>query len=1143
MGILNKAKSNVVRSAMRSVNLTRGALRRRRAVKPRAGSEYLAVSPDALGLILTAYGFKHKPVALVAVAAEHVVARFDVEQATVESRADAYTATADYRVITNALANLTIATEDIDGVEGIGGEESTPEDGEDEGWKLQLGWLLEPSEERPVGASSSVVLGEHVVHETELEHTAGMQWIQWAGRASKTEASAFPRRHVNGHTVTPLITTRGNVRIDVNTPPALHALIYADDVCVQSNGIHVKGRVASAQGNVTQPRFVVVGRETGTRFESRMRLELDRGWTQTDFGRRRYRYDVRVPINPLMWDSFSNSEPFDAVVEFYDTEGVVHTRRVSRVPIESRVAARGGILESRGRIACVSPYFTFKAKALSFHIECFELSVKPLLTGTRKVDPQADVWLIGEQPWRAGDNGYRFFTWLRRKHPQINAYYVIDKDSPEIEKFSGEPNVVLSGTYSHFEKALQASKFIGTHHPDFLMPTYAPSFKARLRGTRVFLQHGVLGVKRMTSTYGKNAPQFNVDQFFVSSEKEREIVMNDLGYKADQVVVTGLPRFDSLLGESVEPRRGQVVVMPTWRDWIRDEEGFLASEYFQQWHQVLSSDDFARVVRENGLDVKLYLHTNMQRFAHHFEDLPVTVIFPGEEDVQRLMQESQLLITDYSSVAFDFSFLGRPVIYFQFDRGRFLGRNGSHLDLDAELPGYIEFTANDVVERLRSCAASGFEQTEELRARSRSFMTHRDTRNCERVFKAVITGPEHTIVGSGSPWKDAMPLVVRRFRRSRWYWKSMRAFYKAASVMPGKRETLVFESGLGKQYADSPRYIYEELLRRGDTRPKVWIYSGPHVFTDPNTEVVQRLSPEYYAALARAQIWTMNQSAPSYLKRPAKVRFVQTWHGTPLKHMQLDAAGKQEQSEGYLERAQAGVRQWTHLLSPSPYASSAFRSAFGFNGPIVELGYPRNDILVSDKAPAIREHTRAQLGLGKQRAILYAPTFRDNQKNARGKLAFQLPFDLETFAQQMPDDTVLLLRMHSLIASRIQIPEHLRDRVKDVSSYSDIQELFLASDALITDYSSVFFDAAVLRYPIVFFAYDLEDYQQNLRGFYLDYMKDLPGPIVQDEAELWATVNEHLEKGIDQGQRTRFIERFAPQDDGHAAERVVDELY
>lgn len=1138
MGMVNKAKSSAMRAAMRSVNMTRVALRRQRKLKPRAGSEYLAVSSDAAGLSLTAYGLDRLPVALVAVVGKQVVARFEVAGATVGRRDDAYTATVEYRKLVDALREFSVDSLSTESAED--GELDYEEaDDEGEGWKVRLGWLLESS-----GALSQDAENSLDDDDAEGFVVKANQWIEWVGRAATTEASRLLRRNISGHTVAPLITVRGNIRIDVDTPSSIHALIYSDDVCVESGAIRVRGRVASAQGNVVQARFVVVGRETGTRFESLMNLDFDQSWTNSDFGRRHFTYDVRVPISPVMWDSFSNSEPFDAVVEFYDVEGAVHVRRVSRVPVESRVGARGGIMEQDGQLVCVSPYFTFKAKALSFHIECFDSSVKPLLNGARSVAPQDDVWLIGEQPWRAGDNGYHFFRWVRREHPEINAYYVISKDSPDVVKFAGESNVLYTGTYAHFEKALQASKFIGTHHPDFLMPTYSSEFKSRLHGTRVFLQHGVLGVKRMTSTYGKNAPQFKVDQFFVTSEKEREIVMKDLGYKANEVVVTGLPRFDDLLGKDVPVRRGQIVVMPTWRDWIRDEEDFLSSEYFQQWRDVLAHEDFARVVNENELEVKLYMHTNMQRFAHHFSDLPVTVVFTGEEDVQRLLQESELMITDYSSVAFDFSFLGRPVIYFQFDRSRFIGGAGSHLALDEELPGFIEFTADDTVARLTDSVATGFEQTPELRARSISFMTHRDVHNCERVYRAILAGPEHTVVGTGSQWKDAMPVVQRRLRRSRWYGKSMRALYKALSVLPGRRETLVFESGLGKQYADSPRYIYEELLRRGDTRPKVWIYNGPHVFTDPHTSVVQRLSPKYYLALARAKMWTMNQSAPSYLKRPRKVRFVQTWHGTPLKHMQLDAAGKQDQGNGYLKRAQAGVRQWTHLLSPSPYASAAFRSAFGFKGPIVELGYPRNDVLVSPNAPQVRAHTRAHLGLGeRQRAILYAPTFRDNQKNARGKLSFKLPFDLETFAEQMPEDTVLLLRMHTLIANGIRIPAHLRDRVKDVSKYSDIQELFLASDALITDYSSVFFDAAVLRYPIVFFAYDLEDYQQNLRGFYLDYMKDLPGPIVQDETDLWATVNEALENGINQDQRNRFIERFAPKDDGHAAERVVDELY
>lgn len=460
MGVVNKAKSNVVRAAMRSVNMTRAALRRHLKVKPRAGSEYLAMSSDAAGLALTAYGLGRLPVALVAVAGEQVVARFDVARATVGPITDAYTAVADFRMLVEGLSQLSV---DSSGVVGHIEHDlhRVDEDGEDSGWKVRLGWLLESS-----SASGQTDSRDAAEDAPEIEGLEAGQWIEWVGRAATTEVSRLMRRNVNGHSVTPLITVHGNLRIDVDTPNSIHALIYADDICVGSDAIRVRGRVASAQGNVVQARFVVVGRETGTRFESLMKLDFDQSWTNSDFGRRHFTYDVRVPISPVMWDSFSNSEPFDAVVEFYDVEGAVHVRRVSRVPVESRVAARGGTMEHDGRLVCVSPYFTFKAKALSFHIECFDASVRPLLNGTRSVASLEDVWLIGEQPWRAGDNGYHFFRWVRREHPEISAYYVISKDSPDAVKFEGESNVLYTGTYAHFEKALQASKFIGTHHPE-----------------------------------------------------------------------------------------------------------------------------------------------------------------------------------------------------------------------------------------------------------------------------------------------------------------------------------------------------------------------------------------------------------------------------------------------------------------------------------------------------------------------------------------------------------------------------------------------------------------------------------------------------------------------------------------------------
>ena len=134
--------------------------------------------------------------------------------------------------------------------------------------------------------------------------------------------------------------------------------------------------------------------------------------------------------------------------------------------------------------------------------------------------------------------------------------------------------------------------------------------------------------------------------------------------------------------------------------------------------------------------------------------------------------------------------------------------------------------------------------------------------------------------------------------------------------------------------------------------------------------------------------------------------------------------------------------------------------------------------------------------------------------------------------------------MSVLIRNAVVVPMHLRDHVRDVSSYPEMQELYLASDVLITDYSSVFFDYALLRRPIVFYAYDLGNYRDRLRGFYLDYPGDLPGPVVTTEDDLYDTLDD-----LD-GVRARyadrydaFLARFAPHDDGHAAARVVDAVF
>src|SRR5699024_5489647 len=161
----------------------------------------------------------------------------------------------------------------------------------------------------------------------------------------------------------------------------------------------------------------------------------------------------------------------------------------------------------------------------------------------------------------------------------------------------------------------------------------------------------------------------------------------------DEVKVTGLSRYDNLFVDDV-PKKRQLLIIPTWRDWLMHDDRFLESEYFERYLELVNSSYLLELSKKQNFNIIFCLHPNMQKYSHYFEGVNpnVTVINQGEIDVQQLIKESAVMITDYSSVAFDFSFLKKPIIYYQFDPSRFIGKKGSHLDLEHDLPGVIEDT-------------------------------------------------------------------------------------------------------------------------------------------------------------------------------------------------------------------------------------------------------------------------------------------------------------------------------------------------------------------------------------------------------------------------------------------------------------------
>jgi CDP-glycerol glycerophosphotransferase len=953
------------------------------------------------------------------------------------------------------------------------------------------------------------------------------------------------------------VTRKGNLALAVDHVPAGYGNVRVRRLRMSRGILTMRGDLGTGHCDLQSAELVLKGRTTGRRITQVLDLEPDDTRTRRRYGLRHHRFRLRLDWGDQV-DRGLRDDTYDAWVSLSAAQ---HPDpiwvRIGRTRFLVRYLTRPGWARCGDRAVSVTPYYTYKANKTSFQVDQFDLDalrhlrrrlhLGPLLRAVHRLRRARPVWLVGERPGRAQDTGFHFFRYLREHHPEIDAYYVIDPASPEYGRVEPLGNVLPLRSRDHISRTLVADRVIGSHHPDYLYPLRTRRFRRVVSAPKVFLQHGIMGTKHMADFYGRSAGGFTTDLFLVSSDREKKIIVEDFGYRPEEVRVTGLSRFDSLLADDVPVRR-QLLVIPTWRDWLNDADTYLESEYHARWSQLLHHPRLRALAEKQNVELVFCLHPNMQRYAHLFADVPARVITEGGADVQHLLKESALLVTDFSSVGFDFGLLHRPVVYYQFDRQRFLGPRGSHLDLDNELPGPIHCSVDSLLEEIERLVARDFTMDVGYVARADRFLTHRDRNSCERIFQACRDARRRRSPRSAVTARELSTALFRVFRFSRWYYPTIRVMMRVLSWLPADEQLVVFESGMGSQYADSPRYIYEELLRRGSDLRKVWAYRGKIHANDPRTRTVKRLSPSYFYALGRAKYWVNNQSFPSFLERRPDGVYLQTWHGTPLKRMLHDLDTINGRDRGYLDRATHAAQQWSVLVSPSPFVTEIMRSAFRYQGEVSETGYPRNDLFLRPDRDEISARVRANLGISAEATVvLYAPTFRDDRvatSGPRGRFTFDLPLDLERLQQTLGDEIVLLVRLHVLVRSRIRIPESCQAVVRDVSTHPEIQELCLASDALVTDYSSVMFDYSILQRPMIFFAPDLEHYRDRLRGFYLDYEQEVPGPVVTTEDALYkalSTVDLVAEEYHDR--RQEFRARFCPRDDGHAAERIVDAVF
>lgn len=356
-----------------------------------------------------------------------------------------------------------------------------------------------------------------------------------------------------------------------------------------------------------------------------------------------------------------------------------------------------------------------------------------------------EVWLISERGTDARDNGYHFFRYMRKQHPEIECYYVIVQDSPDRKRIEALGEAVEYRSLRHYLLLFGARYLVSTHLMGFTPNRGFYNYiqmrmeQKVLRGKTVFLQHGITK---------DNLPEFyqestKLDLFICGAKPEYEYIAKNWHYHHDEVQYTGFARFDSLHEQKT---KHQILIMPTWRKWLKYPEdaiktSILDSSYFKSWCGLLKSSRLAELAEQYGVQFVFYPHSEMQEYINQFETASEKIILAdfAHYDVQQLLKESMLLITDYSSVFFDFAYMNKPVLFYQFDEDEFREQHYGQGYFDYRRDGFGEVVTEEeaLLTLTEQYLESGCSLKESYQKRIEGFFPLHDVNNCERIYYAI----------------------------------------------------------------------------------------------------------------------------------------------------------------------------------------------------------------------------------------------------------------------------------------------------------------------------------------------------------------------------------------------------------------------
>jgi CDP-glycerol glycerophosphotransferase len=345
-----------------------------------------------------------------------------------------------------------------------------------------------------------------------------------------------------------------------------------------------------------------------------------------------------------------------------------------------------------------------------------------------------NAWLIAELPNEARDNGYWFYQFMREEHPDVNVYYAIKQNSADYDKLLDKNRVIEYGSFKHYLAHVMCSKSISTHiygaSPGrYFCKLFLPLMRKK---EEIFLQHGILA--NVISLRGYNGITI------YTTDSERDLFIKSGHTKPENLKQTGLARFDKLTDASSDSNI--LLIMPTFRSYLHNlshtvsDDNFKSSTFYKSWNSLLNDTEFLNLIIKDDLKVIFYPHRQMQVFNHLWNiNDTITIGSSQDYDVQQLLRSAKLMITDYSSTYYDFMYMRKPAIAYQFDRNEVLG---AHYKKSGEYPLAINLSSKkEVVDTIRTLIDDKYKLPKQTADNINSFYPYNDTQNRQRIFTMI----------------------------------------------------------------------------------------------------------------------------------------------------------------------------------------------------------------------------------------------------------------------------------------------------------------------------------------------------------------------------------------------------------------------